>query len=237
MKNAILFVIIAAASLLGIGCKKTADTLPNPQLSSITIINAVLDAGPVKFNHYKTGLSYEDLSDSINYGSSLEYPIISGNQPLAVVLSRDTSTILYHNTYDFTPFKSYSMYTAGILPNTKNFFFEDNIPVHKDSTVGVRFINLSMDSKPVSINVQGSSQSDFSNVAYGQISQFKSYPADMNSNPNQNYTFEVRDLSSGVLLTTFTWYFSVFKNNTLVISGLVNASNYNAITVFQVNNY
>ncbi len=232
--------ILALTSLLWTACKKSIEKLPTPELSSLTVVNATIDAGPVKFNRYASGLSYAKLRDSINYQSSLEYPVTSGNQPLAVVLSRDTTTQLYHNIFTFSPFKSYSLYTAGNLQNAKTFLLEDNIPVHKDSTVGVRFINLSMDSNPVSINLQGNSagQSEFSNLAYGQISPFKSYAADLTNNPNQNYTFEVRDMATGTLLNTFTWYFSAFRNNTLVITGLVNSTNYtDAFTVFQVNNY
>ena len=234
-----IFCVLALSVLILFACKKSSDTTPNPALASITVVNATLNIGSLKVNRYQSGLSYATLSDSIVYESAIEYPISSGNQPITIVLTRDTTNILYKNVFNFLPYKSYSFYLAGQTPDIKAFSFQDNIPVYKDSTAGVRFINLSQNSNPVSINLQGNStgQTEFTNLSFGQISQFKSYPANQISGAVRTYTFEVRDLSTGNLLITYTWPFAVEKNNTLVISGLINGAGSNALSVFSVNNY
>jgi hypothetical protein len=107
---------------------------------------------------------------------------------------------------------------------------------YSDSISGVRFINLSQGSKPISINLQGNlpAQAEISGLAYKQVSVFKTYP---DTNGISSYNFEIRDQASGNLLTTFSWNFTLFKNNTLVITGSEDPSIGTPVNVFPVNNF
>jgi hypothetical protein len=95
---------------------------------------------------------------------------------------------------------------------------------------------LSSGSQPISINLAGNdaSQMEFNPIGYKQITAFKTYPDTCGIS---SYNFEVRDKATDNLLTTFQWSFSLFKNNTLVISGSEDPASSTPISVFAVNNY
>jgi hypothetical protein len=125
----------------------------------------------------------------------------------------------------------------GMEPNLSTVLLEDKIPLYQDSTSGVRFINLSPNSQPITVNIQGSTLSRFGTLSYKQISDFKPFTT-KGQNLSNGYIFEVRDAQSGSLLTMFTWTPKVFFCNTLVITGLVNDNTGNyPVSVFQVNHY
>jgi hypothetical protein len=117
-------------------------------------------------------------------------------------------------------------------------FTTDVVPYYPpgDSVAGLRFINLTQNSLPMAVNIQGAppSQTEFVNLGYKQVSAFKSYSA--NSGVPGYYTFEIRAQASDSLLLTYTWNYQVFKNQTIVIAG--SATNLNApINSITMNNY
>ena len=54
---------------------------------------------------------------------------------------------------------------------------------------------------------------------------------------NTNYQFEVRDVATNTLLTSFTLAYTRFHNHTLVIKGLTGATGTNVLSVFSVSPY
>lgn len=201
-------------------------------LSSLNVINANADISSLTVNFTITPIPFYQQQAILSYGSGIEYGNPGGSLPLTLISTADTLHHLFQASLNLPPGSIHSLYIAGTLQHIDTVFMQDNIPPHTDSTSGARFINLSTDSGPVSINLQGAATTEFSGLAYKKITAFKSYSAVNNITTNGGYTYEVRDASNGVL-TTFNWNPVVFKNYTLVISGNSNAG----VQVFAVNNF
>ena len=229
-KNHIFLTILIAGSLVA-SCKK--DTGISTNIASLNIINATVDAPSLALNFSSVVIPYYRNKTAISMGSAVEFGLSSGVSALNLVSSADTSNTLFHGTLDLKLGGIYSLYVIGQTPHMDTLFMKDNIPAHEDSTAGARFINLSPDSQSLSINQVGNTTPDFTSLAYKKITGFKKYSAVTNITNNGGYTYEIRD-ESGNILTIFNWNPAVFKNNTLVITGLVGNS---TVSVFSVNNY
>lgn len=237
MKRILLIGRFILITIVIFACKK--DTNPSYNTSSIIVVNAVEEPANIVVNFSDTALPYYLDQEPISFASSIQYGIPSGKTPIVVVASSDTTQPLTTMSVNLIGGGIYSLYIAGSgIPQTpvNAFLLKDTIPAYSDSVAGVRVINLSPASAPVSINLQGNSpvQTEFSNLAYEAISNFRSYP---DTAGITQYTFEVRDQGTGNLLTTFSWVFTLFKNNTLVICGSEQAGSVTPISVFQINNF
>lgn len=204
-----------------------------PESAAVNVVNASPDLTPMTVNFTLTPAPYYQQAAVLGFGGTAEYSQPAGTVPITVVSGNDTTHHVFQGYLKLAGGHIYSFYVYGNLPNVDTLFLEDHIPVHKDSVSAVRFINLSPDSGPVSINVQGSATSDFQGIAFKNITAFKTYPATGTQKNNNPYTFEIRD-ASGTLLTTGYWNFQFFQNNTMVISG---SKSNNTVQVTQVNNY
>src|SRR6185369_10245432 len=126
--------------------------------------------------------------------------------------------VLFQGKFDLTAGGLYTIFVVGADKLVDTMFLQDFIPVITDSSAGVRFVNLAQGSSLISVNLEGNdpAQTEFSNLGYKQVSNFKSYTG---MNGITYYNFEVRDQASGNILTTFSWNIVLFKNQTLVING------------------
>ena len=237
MKKIIYIIIFClVAGLLGACHKEPVKTYGNASLNVVNASQSVPGMA-VFFNGIKSYFSVwvgPNYNGPITYGGFDEFGQPAGNSTVELVSSLDTTHSFYKKTLNFSAGSIHSLYIIGRdAPET--LLLEDHIPSYQDSTSGVRFINLSPDSKPVTINLQGNdaTNTEFSSLAYKQISAFKGYSAKLPFLYN-GYTFEVRDAASGDLLTTFTWTLKPFFCNTLVIGGLEGDG---SINVFPVNHY
>jgi len=164
----ILSTVIAASS-----CKKS--NFGSSGIASINIINASTDLPSVIVNFSDTTLPFYLNQAPISSGSNLEFGVPSGPNPLIVVSSSDTVKPVYRGTLNLEAGGIYSLYLAGQGGVADTILTKDVIPVYADSSVGVRFINLSPDSKPISVNLAGNdpTKAEFSNLAYKQEMGFK----------------------------------------------------------------
>jgi hypothetical protein len=113
--------------------------------------------------------------------------------------------------YGILPLKAgkiYSLFLCGTDTTAPDFLFTtDSLPYHapSDSTVGIRFVNLSTGSNPISINLEGTGNgSEVGNLAYKAITGFKNYLSNSSMTNNGGYLFVIRDASSGDSLTSFS---------------------------------
>jgi len=219
-------------------CKKV--TIEAHNASSIKIIDASEYVPELTANFSFSPIPFSQWlgpnQGPVTYGTSVEFGKPSGSLPVVLISSQDTLHPFYKNTLNLSAGGSYSLYVIG-QNQAETMLLKDEIPAFQDSTSGVRFVNLSPDSEPITINLQGNSpsQTEFTSLAYKQISDFKSYPAPITL---KNYKFEIRDAATGTLLSTFTWTFKRFYCNTLVVYGLENDSFGNfPFGIFQVNHY
>ena len=231
-KNIKISSICSLFALLLIACHKS-DTVTSP--ASINIINAMADANPIIPSLGGT-VQYYNTAQQIPYGFAQLYTQSSGKSSISISQTSDTSMSVFRGTFELAPGNIYSLFLIGDTTSPDTLFIRDNIPQYGDSAVGIRFVNLLQGKSSVSINLQNNpiSQTEFDNLGYKQITPFKKYPVTIDI-PG-SYTFEIHDLASGELLSTFSWYYMLYKNNTIFISGSIDPSGI-PLVISQMNNY
>jgi len=222
-------------------CKKEYNSVKTVSMTSITVVNAVINSDPViaDFNSFDSPSIFYNTSTQIGYPGFYEFSVVSGKTPTQIYQVSDTTTPLFKNTLNLSANKIYSLFLAGtanVQTTIDTLLTIDKPPYHsdRDSTIGIRFVNLSQGSHDMSINLEGNPDgSEVASLSYKSITNFKTYAATSN---NTQYTFDIKDAQSHDLLTTYTYNVTPFQNLTLVITGINDGSN-NTIAVFQVNNF
>lgn len=235
-------IFFSVIQLISLSCKKSGDESISP--ASVNIVNAVASSpGIIPVFGTSEAIQYFANAPNIYYQNSQVYSPLSGSNNLYIIENNDTTVLapkrqMFSGTINLAAGGIYSLFLAGDSIKPDTMFIQDQIPVYNDSSAGIRFINLSPGSNPISINLVGNNpvtQQEFSSLGYKAISSFRKYVA--NSNISGNYSFEVHDQGSGNLLKTVIWHYTLFRNNTLVISGSEDLTSPTPLLVFQINNY
>jgi hypothetical protein len=102
--------------------------------------------------------------------------------------------------------------------------------------MGIRFVNLSPGSAPVSVDIQGGANgSEAASLPYKSITAFKDYPA---TPAVSAYTFEFRDLASGALLASYRVNSTPYLNYTIALEGIPGVgTGATAQAAYLINNY
>lgn len=227
-----LYLLFGAIILVMDSCKK--DVQPIVNSSSLTIVNTAPDIPGIAVTFAEKRIAFSLSQGTIGYQSATEYANPAGQVPLTLVSSADTTRPFFQGNLNLISGGIYSLFISAKNGTIDTLLTKDHIVNYQDSVAGMRIVNLSPDAGPVSINLQGNTTADFNNLNYKQVSAFKTYPA----TPNIGYahTFELRDKADNLLLT-FNWYFTLFRNHTLVICGSKDPTSSTPLAVFQVNNY
>lgn len=197
-----------ALACTALSCSKQTAT----PTASLTLINAIPGSTPSLVTNFSGSSSITWYKNALKlvYGTSnntnlaLSY---QGEQKLAVYRYPDTAahnTPLFDLNLRLEPGKIHTLFLTGTLTEPDTLFTTDNIPYYpsSDSSLGIRFVNLSPGSDPVSINMAGSANgSEVNGLAYKSITDFKKYPATVAS--AGKYSFEFRDVATGALLGSF----------------------------------
>lgn len=232
-------ILAIAVSLTILGCHKSSTPVAPV---SLNVVNAIATSQPIIPVLGTTDtILYFSNALSIGYGATQLYSPLSGPTILYVVQGTDTvpsKEKLFNGTLNLVAGGIYSFFLAGDTTKADTLLVQDHIPLYSDSSAGLRVVNLSPGSQPISITLNGNpaSQMEFSGLGYKQISSFKTYAAN-SSVVNNQYVFVIRDQASGDSLTTYTWNYPLFKNNTLVIAGSEDPTSSTPLLVFSVNNY
>lgn len=217
-----LYAIIILAS-----CKK--DKIETLGITTMTTVNAVVGGGGMKLGSQAITIANNNFA---------QLSLLAGSNDLYAWPVADS----LHPYFSYPKFFSehrevYSLFVCGQVGSVEGIIIKEDIPYRMDSTAGVRFINLSPNSKPLNITLSTTPTiNEVSNLEYKQYTEFKSYPGLYNS----TYTFQIRDASTASPappLATFTLTTSTvprFSNVTLVIRGLVRATP--ALGITRVNN-
>lgn len=225
----LFLVILITVSILS--CKKQ---LTPQAAASINVVNAAINSEAVKVNSLGGSVIYASFPD-LGYGSNAVFTVPAGNPVITIVLSSDTLHPIYNNAVSVKSNGIYSLYLAGQSPDFDTLLIADSIPYRTDSTAGIRFINLSPNSNPITVNLSAiPNLKEFTGIGYKQITAFKTYPA---NSTDLLYDFDIRDANSGDLITTYELNTPVFSNVTLVLTGLIGAIDQNAPGILRVNNY
>jgi hypothetical protein len=244
---------IIAVILFCNGCKKNNDQPGD--ISSLNIVNAIPGSDNLvtnfngitgkmvdTFRWYNTALQ-------IGYGSSQIISSYSGATPLSLSQISDTLHSLYAGTLNLPAGTIHTLFLTGTVASPDTLFTTDTPPYHPamDSSVGVRFVNLSPGSDPISVNIQGQANgTEAASLSYKAITSFKNYPA---IGAVDSYTFEFRDIATDIVLATYTLYgindglvntntnYLRYRNLTIALIGLPGAASDVPQTTIQINNY
>ncbi|WP_285055497.1 hypothetical protein [Pedobacter ginsengisoli] len=236
------YAIIIASLVILSACRKE-DTTPVLN-TDIRIVNTALDLA-VKVDP-GWNLVYSKQS-SVASGKTRVYSLERKSVSFKVVNAADTTVKLYEQTISFNS-PLYTMYVIGqaptfeaIVKEENNFpfiAFTDRIPVKADSVVNVRFINLSPNSVPLKVKIVTVTGNEVDNLPYKEFGVWKKYTATAASTI---YSFQLRDATSDVLITTFNFTANAtnrFKNVSLIVKGLQGTTTgTNAFGVMTVNHF
>jgi hypothetical protein len=230
MKNNIYLICFSLFSI--ISCNKSNPTYSN--LASVNIVNGMVNSSPI-LPSFGTTKNYSQ-AENIYFGGYYDYALNPGNNVITIVQGTDTSQTVFTGTLSLSPNSIYSLFLTGMNNTADTILTHDQLPQHSglDSVIGLRFINCSPGSNPFSINLQGSMTNLVNSLGYKQITTFQTIPG---SGYNPSFTLEVRDAVSDSLLTTFNGSGVLYKNQTIVISGIDSANAAVPLTVFAVNHY
>lgn len=234
--------------LFGSSCKKEADP---PGTASLIIVNALPASNEVKLNFKSEGHVIYRKSPGIQYKLSLKTALKDFSNPQRLRLfqipdTTDKDAPLLDLQLNLPLGSIYTLFLTGSLnaPDTL-IRKEDLIPFFPagDSAMAIRFVNLSKESAPVSINIQGLADgSEATSLGYKSLTAFKRYPV---SRLLQDYVFEFRDAATGTLLASYTtlglqqtapnnW---VFRSFTVVLTGKPGGTGSLAPTAFLVGHH
>jgi hypothetical protein len=218
MKQQLPIVIIA--TLLFFSCSKN-NGLSASSVAAFNFVNVVEGSSPSVVAFSNSNITYAAWS-SIAYGTSNLFSPLAGGVPLTLAWSSDTTRPFFQGTLGLKTGNIYSFFISGDTTAIDTLFTQDFIPNYSqtDSVMGIRFINLSAGSNPISINLEGSSNgSEVSSLTYKGITGFKQY---INNSTTADYLFVVRDAATGDSLTQFDFVASGSGNNG---NGLIDPSN------------
>lgn len=191
-------------------CKK--DTLKlGTGTAALTIVNCVADNSQLLTNFNGADLSGVKFYGQLNFvdpGAYLFTTNYSGQQKLGLYRTADTilnSKPLFNLTLNMPLNTMHTLFLMG-TPQAPDALFTTNLlPYHlpADSTMGIRFVNISQGDNPVSVNLIGQTNgSAVTNLPYRGITEFKNYTA---RSTIDSYTFEFRDQVTGELLGSYTF--------------------------------
>jgi hypothetical protein len=228
--------IVTGFAVLSAACQKTGSIRATSKPVSLTLVNVIPGSEPVipvlNTSSYNT---YYSFANRIGYGNFTEYSPPGGEDTTFVVQMDDTLNVgpksgntLFYNILDLQPGSIHSLFLTGADTSSPDFLLTtDSIPFYEseDSVVGIRFVNLSTGSSPISVNLEGSSNgSEVTSLPYKGITSFKQYA---NNSTTQDYLFVVRDVSTGDSLTQFDFLQTDFFNNGY---GLIDPYTYEVVT-------
>jgi hypothetical protein len=241
--------------LIFLGACKKDNSIPS--YASINVVNASVGAGTVKINFGESvsWASYVGTMGAVNYGTNqivTAFNLIS-DYPLKIVSALDSLNVVFNQKIGIVPDGRYSLYTTGQTGTYDAIFVKElTIPYNMaDSSVAIRFINLSPNSPSVSITLASSpAVYEVSGLTYKQVTEFKNYKI-LKTIPAGSLTFQVRDLNTNTILTSYTLpqtpvmpynavstTLSRFKSVTLAIKGLTGiATGTNSYSIFPIANY
>ncbi len=231
------------------GCKKTDYSPLTGDVATLNIINAVVGSPNLVPNLNPTdGKSQAPLQwyangVKIGYGGTQTITGYQGLVPISLSTITDTLIPVWTGRLNLSVNTMNSFFLTGTdTAHVDTLFTTDtpNIYAQSDSSVGIRFINLSAARNAVSVVIHGNTGTpEVPTLAYKGVTSFRTYAANWSA---VNITFEFHDLSTNQLLASYavsglsngagkntatnTWR---YKNVTIVLAG--NTSSYKTILV------
>lgn len=224
-------------------CKKDQQVkgeLGDGGMAQVNVIDAVVTGGLAKVNVSPKPIHWNSLPNdqSIINGQVLGnfelgrlFRVPAGqNTVMQVVPVNDTTKMWYDYTAQLSAGKVYTLYLSGKSGDIKTLLHEEtDFPKYivrdvakpvfpADSTVSIRFINLSPSGPKVDIKLVGGGNVT-TNLDYQQFTDFKTYSA---TSDHEYYTFEIRKSSDQTVVATYDFpaYYFRFKSVVVFMMGI-----------------
>jgi hypothetical protein len=225
MQQVIYRIMLIVLIILLLACQKTNMAPAVPAVAAITIVNAIPNTinNVIPVINTTQTIMWFNNAFNIGYGGFYEYSPYGGNDTVYVVQANTDDTLnigqkkpgqMFYNVLPLHPGNIYSLFLCGSDTTSPDFLFTtDTLPFHSslDSVMGIRFVNLSTGSNPISINLEGNPNgSEVPSLAYKGITGFKTYA---NNSSTVDYMFVIRDAITGDSLTQFDFLNSGSSNN------------------------
>ncbi len=260
------FAIAALMITLASGCQKTG-VLPSTQgVASLTVVDAIPGSLPaVPVMNSASPVEYFSNAQADFYGFFREYSPVAGENDTVYVVQLDDDTLnlnpkkgdlLFYGVLNLKSGGIYSLFLTGVDTSSPDYLLTiDSLPYYppSDSSTGIRFVNLSTGSNPVSINLEGSQVgSEFGALPYKGITTFKSYINNSAVASAGGYEFVFWDTVTGDSLGVFPLNNTnnygltdpnnpssllTFKNVTICIVGSESAGTSNPLSFMLVDDY
>jgi hypothetical protein len=136
-----------------------------------------------------------------------QYAVNGATQPLALYQYPDTlahSKPLFNLLLPFSPGENRTLFLTGTLAQPDTLFVTDKLPYHPfaDSSIGLRFVNLSPGSAPVIVRINGLSSNPVTgSLPFKGITGFMNVPA---TAATGSYVVEFYDQATNTLLGNYT---------------------------------
>jgi hypothetical protein len=209
-------VLLLVVIVIELGCQKKNTVTLAGGPASITFVNAIPTSMPIiPVINTSAPVLYFREAQSIGYGSFSEYSALGGMDTIYIVqrnsdtlnINPKSPTLMYYSLLSLKAGSMHTLFLTGSDTTSPDYLFTtDTIPNYAptDSIMGIRFVNLSTGSNPISINLEGS-QNGSEEVAlpYKGITAFKQY---VNNSSTQDYLFVFRDAATGDSLTQFDFF-------------------------------
>lgn len=224
VKNYLLY-----ASILYIFCACEENESNVPQASTIRIVHAIQDIGTIDLRGFEGSIPFIG-TNTIRYGSNFRFTL-AVNTPTDFTITPESDTL---NTVFSEIIKLedageiYSLFLLGDSTRVTSLLLRDEITNYQDSIYGVRFINLSTDSEPVTVrnialDTAGVRDTTViaSDIDFRSFTQFSQYEA---TSRIENHTFQYLDTEGNILASsTVPRFFFIdppyFRNTTLALIG------------------
>jgi hypothetical protein len=231
MKNTYIFFFFLTSLIPNLACRKAP---PFSQGSAtLTIANVLVEGQAVKLSSH---------TQVINNNAFAHVGLPPGATDLYVFPIADSLKPYYISSkaLQVKEGEIYTLFLGGLAETPNIILLQEALPQHIDSSMGVRFVNLSPGSPSVNITLSKSPTiQEFTEIEYQQVTKFQSYPI---TSGFKSYTFQVRETNTSKLITSLTLSgtnlatgLPRFKNVTLVLRGLVGGPPAAGIT--RINHY
>jgi hypothetical protein len=241
-RNLIYALTLCVLAFAIVSCSKTYTT---PQASSsLTITDAIPGSTVMVPNFNSTQkLQYYKSAQQIPAGGSFEFGGYLGDIPLSVSQLADTTHTVFNSTIHIAPNSVHNLFLTGTLTAPDYLFTTDTLAFPTDSAVNVRFVNISTNSNPISIDISTNAGTPIvASLPYKGVGEFLHFTF-KTTVPATSYNIEFRDVATNKVLYTYALTAAtvipakLFKDITLVFKGLPGGTGVNAQGVILVNDF
>ena len=202
---------IIAGLLLMMGMASCVKDVAPKEGVSLIVINAVTGSKPLATNFNGTGpvrfidtrrVVYGQFSLNSNLFEREAGTVLLGLYQYPDTLAKDNP--LFNLKLDLHAGSMNSLYLSGTVDAPDTMLVRDQLPgfAPTDTSMGLRFVNLSKGSNPVTVQLVGATTGpEVTALAYKAVSLTKKYPL---IRKKGNYVFEFRDAVTNDLLVTYT---------------------------------